>query len=458
MNISDCVKSAGNGLAAGILGLGLALGFAALSPHPIHAQDNNSLNTESPEEVRKRLAAEKAMLEAAENQKRGVSEKVEALGKERARLTGLMVSYAKRIQESEAALDGLETKLNNLRKKEDIVRRSMKERRSAIAEMLGLLQRMGRNPPPIMATHRNDALKMVRSAMLMSNMLPKLKTQADSLKTELANLVELKSSIAKQSERLRVQNAEMESDRLRVKELREHKNERILSHNLELQQIEKRAKDHAKSVNNLGQLIARIDQEMIRRTELGAYEQQLIEDEKVAKEKFGTKAAVELTPDEKKTIAFTNPGRITPALPFGKAKQTLSLPARGKVLRDFGEQMEYGDLSKGISIQTRANAQITSPSDGWIVYAGKFRSYGQLLIVNAGGGYHILLAGLDRIDVKTGQFVLAGEPIGIMAEPGKVTRTKKAGEDPVLYVEFRKDGQSINPNPWWAGDQVASTN
>jgi septal ring factor EnvC (AmiA/AmiB activator) len=99
---------------------------------------------------------------------------------------------------------------------------------------------------------------------------------------------------------------------------------------------------------------------------------------------------------------------------------------------------------------------VTSPCDGWIVYAGEFRSYGQLLIINAGGGYHVLLAGLSQIDVQPGQFVLAAEPVGTMngwststqAQPAAVTNA------PVLYVEFRKDGSPIDPDPWWvAGHQ-----
>ncbi|MGZ5862391.1 MAG: murein hydrolase activator EnvC family protein, partial [Methyloceanibacter sp.] len=95
-------------------------------------------------------------------------------------------------------------------------------------------------------------------------------------------------------------------------------------------------------------------------------------------------------------------------------------------------------------------ARITAPADGWVVYAGPFRSYGQLLIINAGGGYHILLAGMSRIDVSLGQFVLAGEPVAVM---GAVAPTSQGGKDtsrPVLYVEFRKDGRPIDPDPWWA--------
>ena len=99
-------------------------------------------------------------------------------------------------------------------------------------------------------------------------------------------------------------------------------------------------------------------------------------------------------------------------------------------------------------LETRAGAQITSPCDGWIVYAGEFRSYGQLLIINAGGGYHILLAGLSQIDVQPGQFVLAAEPIGTMSGSSAAS-PKTQTSAPVLYVEFRKEGRPVDPDPWW---------
>ena len=92
-----------------------------------------------------------------------------------------------------------------------------------------------------------------------------------------------------------------------------------------------------------------------------------------------------------------------------------------------------------------------APADGWVVYAGPFRSYGQVLILNAGDGYHIVLAGMERIDAALGQFVLSGEPVAVMG----ATRLASIGDidhtsaQPILYVEFRKDGNSINSTPWW---------
>jgi septal ring factor EnvC (AmiA/AmiB activator) len=154
------------------------------------------------------------------------------------------------------------------------------------------------------------------------------------------------------------------------------------------------------------------------------------------------------------------PDRITPAIQFQHAKGKLPLPARGRRALGFGDKTQYGGTSKGLVLETRFGARVTSPCDGWIVYAGEFRSYGQLLIINAGGGYHVLVAGLSQMDVGPGQFVLAAEPIGTMSSAPRTAQlaSEKTGmgqaapqaSAPVLYIEFRKDGQPIDSDPWWA--------
>ena len=89
-----------------------------------------------------------------------------------------------------------------------------------------------------------------------------------------------------------------------------------------------------------------------------------------------------------------------------------------------------------------------------MVYSGPFRSYGQLLILNAGGGYHVLLAGMEKVSVSLGQFVLTGEPVGDMGSASSQIASVVGGgaQQPVLYVEFRKDRKSIDPGPWWASN------
>ena len=129
----------------------------------------------------------------------------------------------------------------------------------------------------------------------------------------------------------------------------------------------------------------------------------------------------------------------------------------GTRVREFGAPDGAGSNEKGVSIATRPGAQVTAPCDGWVVYAAPYRSYGQLLILNVGGGYHVLLAGMERITVDPGQFVLTGEPVAVMGSGTRVASASAAGSSsvigstqPVLYIEFRKDGTPIDSSPWWA--------
>ena len=76
------------------------------------------------------------------------------------------------------------------------------------------------------------------------------------------------------------------------------------------------------------------------------------------------------------------------------------------------------------------------------------------MILNAGGGYHVLIAGMERISVTIGQFVLTGEPVATMGTTSQVASILAASSSqPVLYIEFRKDGTPIDSGPWWAASE-----
>ena len=105
-----------------------------------------------------------------------------------------------------------------------------------------------------------------------------------------------------------------------------------------------------------------------------------------------------------------------------------------------------------MSFGARENGVVVAPSDGWVLFSGPYRSYGQLLIISAGDGYYVIMAGMARTNVTAGQFVLAGEPVASMGDGAARTAATIAigASQPILYVEFRKDGASIDPGPWWA--------
>ena len=153
---------------------------------------------------------------------------------------------------------------------------------------------------------------------------------------------------------------------------------------------------------------------------------------------------------------FKDPARLAPATAFIETRGLLPVPVNGTLQRGFGSQDGFGGTGKGMLIATRIEAIVASPCDGWVSFAGPYRSYGQLLIVNAGQGYYIILAGMDKINVNVGQFILVGEPVAVMGDGSVKTAAAIAigAVQPILYVEFRKDGVAIDPGPWWAKPEL----
>jgi murein hydrolase activator len=162
----------------------------------------------------------------------------------------------------------------------------------------------------------------------------------------------------------------------------------------------------------------------------------------------GDKAGGDLTA----SLPLPEANRLAAAAPFSALQGQIALPVIGRIKRRFGAEDGNGAVMLGDMVATQSGAIVTAPADGNVLYAGPFRSYGQLLILNAGDGYHVVLAGMSRISVATGQSVLAGEPVGAMGEArvASTSASKNGNATPELYVEFRKDGKPVDPAPWWA--------
>ncbi len=139
---------------------------------------------------------------------------------------------------------------------------------------------------------------------------------------------------------------------------------------------------------------------------------------------------------------------------FKDAKGKLGFPAQGQVVRRFGEDDGLGGKAQGLMLATRAGAQVTVPADGKVEFAGSLRTYGQVLILNPGDGYRVIIAGMDKVTASVGEFLRAGEPVGVMGGgPASVTLFGEVVQDgrPVLYIEFRNSTEAIDSGPWWIG-------
>ena len=428
----------------------LLLGLLSTFPLSVAAEDDLSR-----EEAQKKLDETSQKLQSTRAQEQGLSQDVAALAEARAKLNSDLIEAGKQVQASEAKLSGTEAKLAELTDQVTVIRNSITDRKETIVKMLSAMQRIGRTPPPALVTRRDDALAVVRSAMLLAQVFPELKYQADNLSQELDGLVKLETGIREQRDAEKSEADRLAAERGRIDKLLEEKKVKLAQSEAELSATRQAAEQQAAEETELNALIARLD-EQIAKAEVAQYDAEVATEKALrAREQQqalatpGNEKVIEIKPESTK-IAFASPARLKPSMPFELTKGTLPLPAQGKRLKRFGEADGVGGTLRGISLQTRGEARIIAPTDGWVVYAGPFRSYGNLLIINAGGGYHVLLAGMGRIDVSLGQFVLAGEPVAVMGAALQAGQGNNDNSRPVLYVEFRKDGRPIDPGPWWA--------
>jgi septal ring factor EnvC (AmiA/AmiB activator) len=130
----------------------------------------------------------------------------------------------------------------------------------------------------------------------------------------------------------------------------------------------------------------------------------------------------------------------TTRVPLEEARGKLPWPVVGALISGFGQRTPDGEVFKGLVLEGYPDAVVVSPWTCLVVYAGKFRKYGPMVIVSAGDGYHFLLAGLLAIDAQVGQQLTAGEPIGYLG--------RTDGTRPRLRLELLKDQRAIDPAPW----------
>jgi septal ring factor EnvC (AmiA/AmiB activator) len=431
----------------GLLPLGLMAASAqtprARQPAPADANRPVSppatLDTlkERDEELEKLRAEQRRILENEAKLKR----EIESIGDDRRKFNEQIIETAARVVDVGERAAQTQERLDALDEKEQALRASLQERRGLIAEVLAALQRIGRQTPPALMIRAEDALQSVRSAMMLGAVLPEMRHQAEVLATDLAELVRLRTQIADERSRLARDLLVLVDERQRLSLFIDERQKRLAEAERTLGEERQHAAALAVQAENLNQLIVKLEQGL----------DSAARSARAAARSGDDKKGASARPD---FAALKDPGRLSPAISFASAKGMLPLPVNGAKIREFGAPDGLGGTEKGVSIAARPEGQITALCDGWVVYAGPFRNYGQLLILNAGGGYHVLLAGMERISVDLGQFVVTGEPVAVMGSGAHLTADKAGGtSQPVLYVEFRKDGIPVDPGPWWAANE-----
>jgi murein hydrolase activator len=390
-----------------------------------------------------------------------------------------MIATAKEIQDQEHSLTLLEQRIADLEADGQRLTQTRGRRDAQMVEVLLALERLALHPSDALTLTPLAPSDAVRSAILLRAAIPGIKQSSASLQGKLKELYRVRAEIVERKEQAAASAADLVQKHSRLDALAHEKADK---HDVLLargEDVDLRMNKIAREADDLRALFAKLAEEKVRREdearklaaqradERAREKDRKLADSAAAKAAGGQpspKSPMEVGPSpdksgpEKQLAALppapqTAPGTSSPAAQgdeesvtrsFAKARGTMPFPVAGSLTGKYGAAAQTsgdtGLLAKGITITSRAGAQVVAPFDGIVAFAGPFRGYGQLLIIEHSEGYHTLLAGMGHIDARVGQRVLAGEPVGVMENEGA----------PTLYVELRRDGQPINPLPWLA--------
>lgn len=391
---------------------------------------------------RTRLEAVEKALQESRRQQQELSQQSAALAAELAQLRAQVVAAAQSAQAHEQALTRLEAQVATLTQEQQAKSDELARRRRDQTQLVTALLRLARNPPSGLALAEGEPVDLLRGGILMSAAVPPLVERANLLSIELKTLGDLRDQIREAEASHRIESDSLAKEEARIRDL--------IGQKATLQA--KTTQDAAASAQQAAKLAAQASdlKDLIDRAEAEARKREA----EAAQERESKLAAVIPAPTIERgsgsgpevraaipSPALIDPMRPATIRPFSEARGRMVFPAAGSVVASFGGPDPIGGASKGMTLETRAGAQVVAPFDGRVVFAGPFKGYGRILIIGHGDGYHSLVAGLDQIDSSVGQWLVAGEPIGTMP----------AGEaKPRLYLELRRDGQPINPLPWLA--------
>ncbi|MBL8907050.1 MAG: peptidoglycan DD-metalloendopeptidase family protein [Rhizobiales bacterium] len=373
------------------------------------------------------IGAIQRQIENSEARQSEIASEIEAIGREAESLSDRLVTIANGIQVRERAIISAEQRIAELNAEEGRISVDLAAKEDVLSELLAGLQRLERNPPPALVVEPGDILGALRGAMLLGTVVPELRQEATALADQLERLRSIRNATEIERQNIRDNLARLTAAQRELSTLQSRKKALMEAAGQRLDAEKSRAESLAAKARTLQQLA----QSLAAERERQAQEAEAIEKKRLQE------AAL-----------------LKPRTPFGDNRGRLDYPSQGQILRKFGDEDGFGGKTKGIYIATREGAQVVTPADAHVEFAGPFRSYGELLILDAGDGYHLLLAGLGKVSIGTGEFVRAGEPVGLMgaaAAPGTLMGDRVQESRPVLYIEFRKGGETVDSSPWWIG-------
>lgn len=393
----------------------ILLPFCALAIVAMPASAQSPALREDGQAVRAAMARAVAQKKAAEARSAKLERAAAQATRKAERTAAQAAAIAARIQQSEASLAVAEARLKLIERSRSQVRARLAERERPVVQLTAALQNLSRRPPALSLLRPVSLREMVYLRAVLAATLPEVTRRTAGLRADIARLKALQNDARRT----------ILSFRKGMAQLRERRGQ--------LAAIETRQRLDARSVAGIAAREA--DRALAMAEE--------------ARDLDGLLAGLERTAQLRARLVALPGPVMRPANPdrsreVAKAPETPSraenplaeyrLPVIGPIVTGFGAVTPAGVRSAGLAFAPRSSAQIIAPGAGRIAFAGPYRGYGRIVIIEHEGGWASLVTGLARVDVRVGQTVLSGSPIGITG----VDRQQ-------VTLELRRNGQTVNP-------------
>lgn len=325
-------------------------------------------------------------------------------------------ALAARIQQSEAGLAAAEAKLQIVERSRRAVRERLAQRQRPLVELTAALQNLSRRPPALSLLRPGSVREMVYLRAMLASTMPEVRRRTAGLRADIARLRRLESEQRATILDFRKGSAELDIRRRELAALESRQGLQSRAKAGVAAREADRALALAEEARDLDGLMDRLDAAAGLRVRLAALPGPLMRPAR------GEEARIE------------NEAQAPPASTLSRPPEAYQLPAIGPVIAGFGSFSDAGVRSNGLTLAPRPSAQIVAPGAGRVAFAGSYRGYGRIVIIEHEGGWTSLITGMARVDARVGQVLRGGAPLGI------------AGVDrPQVTLELRRDGETVNP-------------
>ncbi len=379
------------------------------------------------------VAKMEAEAKRVSKEQQAMEQKANKLKEELKNVNKKMIAAAKKIQNGEDEILKKQEELAVLQKHLNESEEKFNSENDMLIETLAALQNLALRPSEAVLVQPLSPVEVMRSSILLRGSVHSLESRASSIRQSIEDISNQKAQIALRLQDLEKDNKKLAMQQEGMKKLSQQKSTMYSQISSQSEEAKKKADMLASQAHNLRDLLEKLEKqkEIARR--------QMAEKARLAREQAAAKLHEESHGLEAINEYESSSQTLEqPAAGFSKAKGRLSRPARGPLVTAFHSELSKGVYSNGIDIKTAAKAQVIAPYDGTVIYAGPFKNFANLVIIDHGEGYTSLLSGLGETDTEVGQTLLAGEPVGTMpADAGSK-----------LHIEIRKNNHPVNPNEW----------